>query len=114
MGVLKSKNSLKLMNGGYRLSKIFNFHIAGFLCIFALGILTLISGCGEGSGDDNNGGKSLLSPVLLLPDDDEISGWKTMGAYEEANDYDSLYALINGGAQIYIDNGFVSAVFPPA
>lgn len=67
-----------------------------------------LSGCGENDSDEI---KSLLSPIDLIPRDDEISGWARLGTYDEANDYDSLYAIIDGGAQIFIDNGFVSAVF---
>ncbi len=67
-----------------------------------------VSGCG---GNDSDEVKSLLDPVDLIPRDDEISGWARLGTYDEANDYDSLYAVIDGGAQIFIDNGFVSAVF---
>ncbi len=67
-----------------------------------------LAGCG---GNDSDEIKSLLNPVDLIPRDDEISGWTRLGTYDEADDYDSLYAVIDGGAQIFIDNGFVSAVF---
>ena len=87
--------------------KTFNIQSIKILLIFSIAFLIFISSC----DDADNGGGSLLTPAYLLPDDDEISGWKILGAYEEANDYDSLYALINGGAEIFIDNGFISSVF---
>lgn len=71
-------------------------------------LICALSGCGENDSDET---KSLLNPVDLIPRDDEISGWARLGTYDEANDYDSLYAIIDGGAQIFIDNGFISAVF---
>lgn len=76
------------------------FLILCFICV--------LLGCGK---DDSDEVKPLLNPVDLIPRDDEISGWARLGTYDEANDYDSLYAIIDGGAQIFIDNGFVSAVF---
>lgn len=75
------------------------------MCMVAL-IVT--SGCVEDEAKKANG---ILTPIDLLPQDDEISGWVSVGAYEEANDYDSLYDLIDGAAVTFIDNGFVSAVF---
>ncbi|MGB9594663.1 MAG: DUF6599 family protein [Candidatus Poribacteria bacterium] len=75
------------------------------LCCFV--IILFIYGCSEENADNN----SILSPIALLPTDNEISGWTTLGAYEEADDYDSLYAIIDGGAQVFIDNGFVSGAF---
>ena len=76
-----------------------------FLCI--IGVL-MIYGCANENSDDIN---SILSPISLLPADNEISGWTTLGAYEEADDYESLYSIIDGGAQVYIDNGFISGAF---
>ena len=75
------------------------------ICIISI---LVIYGCAGDNSDDNN---SILSPISLLPADNEISGWTTFGAYEEANDYESLYFIIDGGAQVYIDNGFISAAF---
>jgi len=72
-------------------------------------IIIALCGCGEDSGDSD--GTSLLTPTYLLPDDNEISGWEGIDAHQEANDLDSLYELINGGAEIFIDNGFISAAF---
>lgn len=77
----------------------------GFL---VLCFLCVLFGCG---GNDSDETKSLLNPIDLIPRDNEISGWARLGTYDEANDYDSLYAVIDGGAQVFIDNGFVSAVF---
>ena len=71
----------------------------------------IILGCSEDTGDLDDDITSLMSPADLLPDDDDISGWRSVGAYEEANDFDGLYAIINGGAEVYIDEGFVSAAF---
>jgi len=65
-------------------------------------------GCGAKDPDEAS---SLLTPIDLIPADDEISGWVKLGVYDEATDYDSLYDLIDGGAQIFIDNGFVSSAF---
>jgi len=79
--------------------------VSWFVCIITI---FAIYGCGEENSDGNN---SILSPIALLPTDNEISGWTTLGAYEEADDYESLYYIIDGGAQIYIDNGFISGAF---
>ena len=87
------------------------------LCLFMfMAIVIAMSGCDTNSDEDDNdnngnGLTTLLSPADLLPDDDAISGWESIGVYDEANDYDELYDLINGGAEVYIDNGFVSAAF---
>ena len=76
-----------------------------FACIISI---LVIYGC---AGEDSDDSSSILSPISLLPADNEISGWTTLGAYEEANDYESLYSIIDGGAQVYIDNGFISGAF---
>ena len=87
------------------------------LCWFMfMAIVIAVSGCDTNSDEDDNdnngnGMTTLLSPAHLLPDDDAISGWESVGVYDEANDYDELYDLINGGAEVFIDNGFVSAAF---
>jgi hypothetical protein len=75
-----------------------------FCWLVCMAALIVMSGCGEQ-------GKAMLTPVDLLPDDDDISGWTRVGTYDEASDYDALYELINGDAEIFIDNGFVSAAF---
>jgi hypothetical protein len=82
-----------------------NLTIFWLICIITI---LMIYGCGSESGEENN---SILDPISLLPADGEISGWDTLGAYEEADDYDSLFFMIDGGAQVYIDNGFVSGAF---
>jgi hypothetical protein len=69
-------------------------------------IFLLTFGCGERS--DDVGGGSIFE---LPPGDGEISGWSRDGSLTEATNYAALYDLIDGGAQKFIDNGFVSAVF---
>ena len=67
---------------------------------------------GENDAIDENGGEKLKykNPIELLPRDNDISGWMREN-FAEATNYASLYDLIDGAAQIFIDNGFVSAVF---
>lgn len=78
--------------------------------LLALILITvfIIYGCSDNESDGNN---TPITPVLLLPFDNDINGWVSFGAYEEANDYDSLYNIIGKTAQTYIDNGFISGVF---
>jgi hypothetical protein len=87
---------------------MFKTAIMKFGWLVCMAVLVMVSGCAEES-DDN--GAVMLAPADLLPGDDDISGWGGIGAYEEANDYDGLYDIINGGAEVYIDEGFVSAAF---
>lgn len=47
----------------------------------------------------------------LMPDDNEIPGWVKDGPPQTAETPEELYGLINGAAPIYIENGFVEAVF---
>lgn len=75
--------------------------------LFLFVILTICSCAREKTIND----QGILSPIALLPVDNEISGWGTLGSYIEADDYQSLYDIIDGGAQIFIDNGFESGVF---
>ncbi len=81
------------------------------LCVMGcLGLM--IMGCEDDEGDDGNGGNS-IQIVDLLPGDGEISGWNQgseQGDFQEAYDETGLYDIINGGAQIYIDNGMEAAV----
>lgn len=49
--------------------------------------------------------------VGLLPADDAIKDWVHIGHYDKANNYDDLFDLINGGATLFANNGFKSAVF---
>ena len=76
-----------------------------FLYVF---IIFTIYSCSDTKTGDVNG---ILSPIALLPVDNEISGWNTLGTYVEAEDYQSLYDIIDGGAQVFIDNGFISGAF---
>ena len=85
--------------------KLSEIVIVKFCWLMCITIPIVMSGCAEESGE---GGKT---PADLLPGDNDISGWAGVGAYEEANDYDGLFDLINGGAEAFIDNGFVSAAF---
>lgn len=70
--------------------------------------LVMVLGCAKDEEEETN---KILTPADLLPQNEEISGWVSLGAYEEANDYDGLYNVIDGAAVTFIDNGFVSAVF---
>ena len=82
----------------------------GMSVLFCLGLV--IMGCEEDEADPGNGGTS-IQIVDLLPGDGEISGWNKgteASDFQEAYDEAGLYAIINGGAQIYIDNGMESAV----
>jgi hypothetical protein len=80
-----------------------------FFVIFSLlSISAFIIGCSQDNSGNNT---AIVTPALLLPADEEISGWVNFGSYEEANNFDSLYEIIGGVAQVYIDNGFVSGVF---
>ena len=76
-----------------------------FICLI---ILIMASGCAEESADSD---RLMLAPADLLPDDDDISGWKCTAIYSEANDYDGLYDFVGSEAGVFIDEGFVSAVF---
>ncbi|RJP79312.1 MAG: hypothetical protein C4524_05555 [Candidatus Zixiibacteriota bacterium] len=70
-----------------------------------------ITGCSE--GDSPSGNDPALQPADLLPASGEISGWdKGSGAgdYGEADDQASLYALINGAAELFIQHGFEEGV----
>lgn len=76
--------------------------------LICMAFLVIISGCTEESED---GDRSMLSPADLLPDDDDISNWRGINIYSEANDYDSLYDFVGSEAGVFIDEGLVSAVF---
>ncbi len=47
--------------------------------------------------------------LLLLPDKDQLEGWKPFGEPQYAEGED-LFLLINGGAEIYYEYGFKQAV----
>jgi hypothetical protein len=69
-------------------------------------------GC-EDDDEENGNGETPIQIVDLLPGDGEISGWDKgtePNDFQEAYDEPGLYYIIDGGAQIYIDNGMVSAV----
>ena len=83
--------------------------VARLCWLVCLAILIATFGCGEES-EDGGGKKAVFTPVDLLPYDNDISGWESVGAYEEANDYDAL-DVIDDEAEVFIDNGFVSAAF---
>ncbi len=74
-------------------------------------LIFLLLSCSEKSSNDNQNGT--LLPVNLLPASGEISGWDKgtgPGDFGEADDYNSLYALIDGAAEIYIQHGFEQGV----
>jgi len=75
-----------------------------------LGIILI--GCEEDKKEEDNGGNT-VQPVDLLPSDNEISGWTkgtSTGDFQEAYDQGSLYDIIDGGAEVYVANGFQSGV----
>ena len=82
--------------------------ISGYCLFICLVFLIIISGCAEESED---GDVALLAPADLLPDDYDISGWRGAGIYDEASDFDSLHDLAGSEAGVFVDEGFVSAVF---
>lgn len=55
------------------------------------------------------------NPEDLLPEENEITGWvfdtDSLCLEGIANDSTSLYAIIDGGAELYIDLGFVAGAF---
>lgn len=55
------------------------------------------------------------NPEDLLPEENEITGWvfdtDSLCLEGTANDSTSLYAVIDGGAELYIDLGFVAGAF---
>ncbi|MBU0520267.1 hypothetical protein KJ564_15165 [bacterium] len=80
--------------------------------VLLVSAVLLFSGCTEENSNNPNGGT--LRPADLLPASNEISGWEKgtdTGDYGEADDQASLYALINGYSELYIQHGFVEGVF---
>jgi hypothetical protein len=62
----------------------------------------LLGGCG---GDDGGGtGTQISNPEDFLPRED-VSNWQLTGIIETGVSYDDLYAVINGGAEIYDGHG---------
>ena len=55
------------------------------------------------------------NPEDLLPEENEITGWvfdtDSLCLQGTANDSTSLYTIIDGGAELYIDLGFVAGAF---
>ena len=49
--------------------------------------------------------------VDLLPADNEISGWTKNSALEIAENQAQLFDLIDGGAETYVNDGFVKCAF---
>jgi len=85
-------------------------YLAGLSILFSV---IIFASCSENSGTNNNNGGT-LSPAELLPASNEISGWvkgTDTGDYGEADDLESLEALIDGAAELYIQYGFVEGVF---
>ncbi len=66
---------------------------------------SILLSCGSEDGNPD-----LLEPSDLLPSDGEISGWQWDGAPSTAADQTSLYTLINGGAEEFVERGFISGV----
>lgn len=86
-----------------------------FIIVIIAGITICISfmACSEGnlqdSPQDSTQNPSTVKAADLLPVSGEISPW-TCGSYQEANDFTSLYAIIDGDAQTYVNYGFVEGV----
>lgn len=85
------------------------------LASFMLFMTVFIFACSENTdtSDEPNTGtpERRLSLVELIPLDGDISGWVRDGTFSETTNYSGLYDIIDGAAQRFIDNGFVSAVF---
>jgi len=78
--------------------------IAAFVVLnFAL----LLSGCTEKKDSSQNSGA--LQPADLLPALGAFTGW-TKGDFAQMDNYTELYAVIDGGAEIYVQHGFVEGV----
>ncbi len=82
--------------------------ISGYYWFICLIVLIIISGCAEESDDSD---RAMLAPNDLLPDDYDISAWRRMTIYDEASDFDSLHDFVGSEAGMFVDEGFVSAVF---
>lgn len=82
--------------------------ISGYCLFICLIVLIIISGCAEESEDSD---RAMLAPADLLPDDYDISAWRKLNIYDEANDFDGLHDFIGSEAGMFVDEGFASAVF---
>lgn len=83
--------------------------IARFLIITVIFCcsLFLLSSCDKGKNPASS------VPADFLPKEGDIEGWSKGSAdddYREATDYSSLYDIIDGGAEIYINHGFIEGV----
>ena len=54
--------------------------------------------------------EKLLGTMRLLPEDDDIPGWKRSEKLLSASNDEELYKIVNGGATLYIQHGFQSFV----
>ena len=52
--------------------------------------------------------EKLLGAMSLLPEDDEIPGWKRSEKVLRASNQEDLYRIFNGGASLFIQHGFRS------
>jgi hypothetical protein len=52
--------------------------------------------------------EKLLGIMNLLPEDEEIPGWKRSEKLLSASNEEELYKIVNGGATLYIQHGFQS------
>ncbi len=52
-----------------------------------------------------------IDPLNALPVDEACTGWARDGAAETATNLAELQAIINGGAQLFIDYGFIAGAF---
>ncbi|MBC8278096.1 MAG: hypothetical protein H8E46_07685 [FCB group bacterium] len=80
-----------------------------FILLALISLLGVISGCDE-SGESTS---SLTVPADFLPKQGDIEGWTlgtNPGDLREAADYNSLYAIMNGGAETFINHGFTEGV----
>ncbi len=71
--------------------------------------LILLTSCEK---EKNPTGSSAV-PADFLPKNDDIQGWNKgdgQDDYREATDYSSLYDIIDGGAEVYINHGFIEGV----
>ena len=77
--------------------------------IVLFSLLAVTFGC----KDDEKSTSTLTVPADFLPKQGDIEGWTAgtnPGDYLEATDYNTLYAIIDGGAEVYINHGFTEGV----
>jgi len=73
------------------------------ICALTLSLLLIYCGGSPSGGRDRS-----LEPANLLPEDDDIQGWRRSGEVRTASDPDELYSYIDGEAVLYTDHGFES------